>query len=751
MIPICRYLQTADGVRNTGGNPYQQTSFSSVNGTGTPVNRVQDAYNGYGQLVQQYQNDSGAVNTSTTPSIQYGYSQPSGANYSRLTSVTYPNGRVLNYVYNSGIDTTISRVSALADAAGTYAGTDQSYLYLGLDTIVQETDGNGVALSYIKQTGDTHYNSDGGDRYTGLDRFGRVDDQYWFPTSSPTSPTDRFQLGYDQSGNVLFKDNLVSGSNSELYHANAAGVGDDASAYDGLNRLTAFQRGTLCTSSYNYGVPDTITGATATNNWSLDALGNWNSTQGGAQTRTFNSKNQITGISGLTTPTYDSAGNMISDQNGYTLVYDAWNRLAQIKNGTTVIANYKYDANGDRVQETHGSATTDVYFDVSKQALEERQGSTVIDQYVWGAGHSNNLVLRDDNSAGGNIGLTGSGLGRRIYVQQDANGNVTALTDASGNALERFEYDPYGTQTVLSSSWGAATDAYGLAYGFQGGRFDSTTGLYHFGARDYSPTLGRWVQQDPAGYAGGANLYQADGSSPVDRVDLQGLSWMSIGFATPQDGRFAAVQQALDALEGQMLTLQGMLNLMADGCGADSIQVQQSLYHYELLAESSVGGVEGALSDYSAFRALADIAAEGMGGIVGGFSAVYGAEQVLGEGLGQYAPMTLGLVSAGLGAYEGFSQLGEGDTGGAIGSFAWGGLAGAAPFLEIPAVDVAVAAAGLIKAGTTFYVSSKQGECNAALCDKVFKDFTQAWINTENSQQELFHAIHQYLYPPTGL
>jgi hypothetical protein len=67
------------------------------------VNQVRDdAYNGYGQLLTQYQEHSGAVNTGASPSVQYTYDQPTGANFSRLSAMTYPNGRVLDYVYNSG-------------------------------------------------------------------------------------------------------------------------------------------------------------------------------------------------------------------------------------------------------------------------------------------------------------------------------------------------------------------------------------------------------------------------------------------------------------------------------------------------------------------------------------------------------------------------------------------------------------------------------------------------------------------------
>jgi hypothetical protein len=45
----------------------------------------------------------------------------------------------------------------------------------------------------------------------------------------------------------------------------------------------------------------------------------------------------------------------------------------------------------------------------------------VINQYVWSLAYVNALVLRDDNSSTGSYGKTSSGLGRRIYVQQDAN------------------------------------------------------------------------------------------------------------------------------------------------------------------------------------------------------------------------------------------------------------------------------------------------------------------------------------------
>ena len=40
----------------------------------------------------------------------------------------------------------------------------------------------------------------------------------------------------------------------------------------------------------------------------------------------------------------------------------------------------------------------------------------------------------------------------------------------------------------------------------------------------YSPTLGRWVQQDPAGYVDGLNLYESAVSNPIGFLDPLGTA-----------------------------------------------------------------------------------------------------------------------------------------------------------------------------------------------------------------------------------
>src|SRR5262249_32022152 len=151
----------------------------------------------------------------------------------------------------------------------------------GLGTVVErDHPQSGVNLTYIG-TG----TGEAGDKYVGLDRFGRVVDQLW---TTGSTVKDEFQYGYDRDSNATTRTNALNSNLNESY------------GYDGLNRLTNFARGSH-TQSFN-----------------LDAQGNFSSitTESTTQTRTHNQQNQITSISGATTPTYDNNGNLTKDETG---------------------------------------------------------------------------------------------------------------------------------------------------------------------------------------------------------------------------------------------------------------------------------------------------------------------------------------------------------------------------------------------------------------------------------------------------
>jgi RHS repeat-associated protein len=128
------------------------------------------------------------------------------------------------------------------------------------------------------------------------------------------------------------------------------------------------------------------------------------------------------------------------------------------------------------------------------------------------------LVLRDRDTDGNGT------LDERLYPLQDANWNVTALVSASGTVVERYSYDPYGQVTVRDASGDAiAGSARDWVFLHQGGE-QIAAGDYEFRNRTYSPSLGRWLTNDPIGFdAGDNNWYRYEGNDPRSRVDPSGL------------------------------------------------------------------------------------------------------------------------------------------------------------------------------------------------------------------------------------
>jgi len=312
-------IQRIDTAYDTTGRPYLYSSYADPAGT-VIVNQVERTYNGLGQISADFQSHSGPVIAGSTPAIQYSYAEmANGANNSRLLSMTYPNGRVLNYNYNAGLDNSISRLSSLSDNAGIL----EAYSYLGQNSIVIRSHPQpGMDQTYVKQTGEA--NGDAGDQYTGLDRFGRVVDERWLNTTDGSS-SDRFQYSYDRDGNRLSRSNAVNALFSEQY------------SYDNLNQLTSFARGTH------------------TQTWNFDALGNWTSftSDGNTQNRSHNLQNQITNAGGNVLA-YDNNGNTIAS-GARTFAYDFENRLKSMNNGAITP---RYDGDGTRVTKAIGGTTT---------------------------------------------------------------------------------------------------------------------------------------------------------------------------------------------------------------------------------------------------------------------------------------------------------------------------------------------------------------------------------------------------------
>jgi len=375
----------------------------------------------------------------------------------------------------------------------------------------------------------------------------------WSYDEIPPGDRYRFIYGYDRNSNRIYRLNTPGNVSGE----------DELYQYDKLNRLTQFGRGTLPGTFDGFGPADEEFRQT----WSLDALGNWDNfkehegvsmTLTLDQTRSHNKVNEIdtddnhanaagasigiapggTGANWFD-PVYDAAGNMTAfpkpgdPANSYTAIYDAWNRLVEVKDGSNTVAKYEYDGVGRRiVKDVHVSGSHDhyrhYYYTIGWQVIEERiDSATLADrQYAWGLRYVDELVLRDrDATAGGNLGVTSSGLDERLYCIQDANFNVTAITNVDGDGVERYRYSPYGERTVMDNSFGTrGSSNYDWGVGHQGLAHDRETGLVQNRARYLHVLLGRHTQRDRLGYVDGMNVYEYAVSNPIYWLDPSGLS-----------------------------------------------------------------------------------------------------------------------------------------------------------------------------------------------------------------------------------
>jgi RHS repeat-associated protein len=239
----------------------------------------------------------------------------------------------------------------------------------------------------------------------------------------------------------------------------------------------------------------------------------------------YNANNQLTEW-GTASLYYDPNGNMTSDgTNSYV-----WNPRNQLASMDSSAYSFQYDGYGRRTGKTISGATTNYLYD-GATSVQELSGSTVIANLLTGLGVDERFT-RTDSSGTANF-LT------------DALGSTLALTNSSGSSLAQYAYEPFGNTTVTS---GSSTSTYEYT-----GRENDGTGLYFNRARYYSPTLQRFVSEDPLGFGGGdANLYAYVGNSPTSSTDSSGMardcfaSWCGGVPRNPLPGRKSGAQSSSD-------------------------------------------------------------------------------------------------------------------------------------------------------------------------------------------------------------
>jgi RHS repeat-associated protein len=131
------------------------------------------------------------------------------------------------------------------------------------------------------------------------------------------------------------------------------------------------------------------------------------------------------------------------------------------------------------------------------------------------------------------------------YYHYDANGNVSHLTDASGNIVERYEYTAFGETSIFDPAGNSLTQsAIGNRFLYSGRELISpqaVPAIYDLRNRLYHPRMNRFLQMDPIRFAAqDVNLYRYVGNNPATLFDPYGLQKARANNGTPLGSNISA-------------------------------------------------------------------------------------------------------------------------------------------------------------------------------------------------------------------
>ena len=382
----------------------------------------------------------------------------------RLTKITHDDLSTIAFVYDSG-----NRITTIDDSVSGQI----TWVHDQLDRRVSET----------TPQGSVHYTYDAAGRRTTMTVTGQPTVSYDYDAAgrltSVNQGTSTATLTYD-----------AANRRATLSLPNAIVVEyayDEASQVTGLTyKLGATTLGTL-TYAYDPAGRRTSIGGT----WARTGLPQ------AMSAATYDSANRLMQWGGLSFA-YDANGSVASD--GLTSYgWDARNQLTNVSGATS--AQFQYDGLRRRIAKTIGAQSTQFLYDQENLVLELSAGSPTAS--FLGPLTMDEVWMRTDAS-GAQIPLA------------DALGSLLAETDGVGTAMGQATYDPFGRTTDTTS-------AIATSFQYTGRERDTgITDLYFYRARFFSPTLGRFISEDPIEFEGGTNLYAYVANSPQNFTDPYG-------------------------------------------------------------------------------------------------------------------------------------------------------------------------------------------------------------------------------------
>ncbi|HZP93722.1 MAG TPA: RHS repeat-associated core domain-containing protein [Burkholderiales bacterium] len=120
------------------------------------------------------------------------------------------------------------------------------------------------------------------------------------------------------------------------------------------------------------------------------------------------------------------------------------------------------------------------------------------------------------------------------FVHSDQLDTPRVITDRNQQIRWRWDNDdPFGGNMANQNPSGLGTFAFNLRY--PGQYFDAETNQHYNYYRDYSPDIGRYIESDPIGLAGGINtyVYGDDPLTEIDPLGLKGIAFSSSSTPPP--------------------------------------------------------------------------------------------------------------------------------------------------------------------------------------------------------------------------
>ena len=226
---------------------------------------------------------------------------------------------------------------------------------------------------------------------------------------------------------------------------------------------------------------------------------------------------------------YDLNGNLLTKtaklgvtRPDWAYDYDDLDQLISVSRDGVEVERYRYDAFGRRsVIET---ANDNAVFERTGIVNDGSDRSIDLVQVDDGAGGAGTPQIQNRYTHGGQVDeplslevfTSGGTLDQAYTYHADHLGSIRFVTDSLGTIVNAYEYDSYGRP-------GFELEQVAQPFRYTGREWDQATELYHYRARQYDPETGRFLQEDPIGFAAGdLNLQRYVGSNPLRYTDPSG-------------------------------------------------------------------------------------------------------------------------------------------------------------------------------------------------------------------------------------